>query len=299
MAGTADRAIDELAGRQHGVVARRQLLEAGVASHVIDRRLRAGRLRRVHQGVYQVGPVTAPRAREMAAVLACGPSAVLSHGSAAALWRLTPERDAGPVEVITRAGARSRRGLRVRRIGTLRADEVTRLSGIPVTTAPRTLYDLAGTTGSRELERAVAEAFALRLATPARLRTVVSRHARTRGSASLRAILEAGEPARTRSEAEERFLELIRKAGIQRPAANVKIGRLEVDFLWQRERLVVEIDGSAFHSSPRAFERDRRRDAVLIAAGYRVARITWRQLAEEPEAVLARLVKALAVVPAG
>ncbi len=299
MARAADRAIDELAGRQHGVVARRQLLDAGVASHVIDRRLRAGRLRRVHQGVYQVGPVTAPRAAEMAAVLACGASAVLSHRSAAALWRLTSEPEAGPVEVITRAGNRPRRGLRLRRMGTLRADEVTKLSGIPVTTASRTLYDLAATTESRGLERAVGEAFALRLTTPAQLWSVVSRHARTRGSANLRAILEAGEPALTRSEAEERFLALIRKARIQRPTANVKIGRVEVDFLWRRERLVVEIDGFAYHSSAGAFERDRRRDAVLIGAGYRVARITWRQLADEPEAVIARLVKALAVGPTG
>jgi very-short-patch-repair endonuclease len=233
----------------------------------------------------------------MAACLACGASAVVSHRSAAALWQLVRQASPStPVDVsIPVDSRRVRPGIRVRRVPTLTSDEVTELDGIPITTPARTLYDLGNSVGARELERALAEAFAQRLVRPTHLQRLLSRFEGRRGSRALRTLLEDGEPVLTRSEAEERFLALIRKAQLDSPAVNAEIAGYEVDFLWRAERLVVEIDGFAFHSSPGAFEGDRRRDAVLAAAGLRVMRVTWRHLLDEPEAVLARLAKVLAL----
>ncbi len=286
--------IMERSARQHGVVARRQLLEAGVAPDAIDRRLKRGRLRRIHRGVYLCGPVMPPNGREMAAVLACGPTAVLSHGSAANLWGLLPRERGARVEVIDRGGDHRRPNLRIYHIRTLHDDEVTRRDGIPITTPARTLYDLAGRTPARMLERALAEGFARRLTSAAQLEETLSRHAGRAGAAALRALLEQGSPALTRSEAEERFLALVREGQLDAPEANVLLEGYEVDFLWPKQRLVVEIDGRAFHTAPRAFEGDRRRDAVLAAAGLRVVRVTWHQLVNEPSAVLVRLAQTLA-----
>ncbi len=286
-----------LAARQHGLVTRVQLLHAGVAPDVVDRRLRAGQLRRVHGGVYRVGPLEAPHYREMAAVLACGDSAAVSHRSAATLWEILPRRGDGlPVEVIVARGRAGRRpGIRVRHIRTLRADEVTRREGIPITTPARTLYDLAGVATHRQLERSLAAALEQGLTTCSQVLSLLVHHTRGPGKSKLRALLEPGSRlAFTRSEAEERFLALIRRAQLREPEVNVTVEGHEVDFCWRAERLVVEVDGRAFHSSDRSFERDRRRDAVLVAAGLRVIRVTWRQILSEPEALLVRVAQALA-----
>jgi very-short-patch-repair endonuclease len=294
-----ERTIDRMAARQHGVVTRTQLLAADIDGAVIDRRIRRGRLHPIHRGVYMVGPVAAPRAPEMAAVLACGSASALSHLSAATvLWQMLahrrrPERP----EVMDRNRLHRRPGIRTRFVRTLRPDETTTLDGIPVTTPARTLHDLAAVVGPRELERALAEALAKRLTTLDAVARVVARHPRDPGRATLRALLQDGRPALTRSEAEERFLALIREAGLPMPAANVRVEGLEVDFLWRAERLVVEVDGYAFHSSPGAFNNDRRRDTALVAAGLRVTRLTWQQITEEPMPVVARLAQALARAP--
>jgi very-short-patch-repair endonuclease len=290
----ADRIIARLAVDQHGVVTRRQLLAAGIGSDMVRRRVSSERLRRIHQGVYIVGPVTAPRAREMAAVLACGDAAVLSHGSAATLWQVLNGAHEGAPEVIDSESRHRHPGIRIHHIRTLRADEVAKLDGIPITTATRTLYDLASTVSHRDLERAVAEALARRLTSLSRLAKLLERHPRGRGAANLRAVTERGNPAFTRSEAEERFLALVRDARLEAPEVNVDVAGYEVDFLWRERRLIVEVDGYTFHSSPDAFERDRERDSVLAAAGLRVTRLTWKQLTEEPVAVIARLARALA-----
>ena len=295
----ADEAIRALAGRQHGVVSRVQLLSAGVSADAVDGRLKRGQLRPLHRGIYLVGPIVPPRAREMAAYLACGPSAVVSHGSAAAIWGLTPAPDpATDVHVIVRRGQRrSRPGIRVHRVPTVRADEVTTLHGIAVTTPLRTLSDMAHSGPRRELERALAEAYTLRLVTREALRKLLTRERGRKGSRALRSFLGDAAPAWTRSEAEGRFLALVRRGRLPEPEANVGIHGYEVDFLWRSERLVVEVDGFAYHSSARSFELDRRRDAVLTGAGLRVARVTWRQIASEPDAVLVRLAQSLAVRP--
>ena len=302
-------AIAEIAARQHGAVTRAQLLVAGASPDTVDRRVKAGRLRRIHKGVYLVGPIEAPRAREMAAVLACGTGAALSHGSAATLWGIVPGVPASvgsaariSVESAARISVASaardsvstardsvstarasvsavhvsvpserrvqRPGIRVHYVGALSPDEVTTRDAIPVTSVARTLYDLVTCTTQRELERALAEAFALRLTTCAAVASLLARHAGRRGARRLHQLLESTSgPALTRSEAEERFLALIRKAQLSGPEVNAELEGYEVDFLWRAERLVVEIDGRAFHSSDRSFENDRLRDARLAFGG--------------------------------
>ncbi|MGH7575849.1 MAG: DUF559 domain-containing protein [Longimicrobiales bacterium] len=292
-----EEVIARFAARQHGVVARAQLLRAGVAADVVDYRLRTGRLRSIYRAVYVAGPLPLPNAREMAAVLACGNGAAVSHRSAASLWQLLPRGDeASVVEVAVKSGrAGNRPGIRVHRLRTLRKDEVTTQDRIPVTTPARTLYDLGGVTTPRALERALAEAMARRVTTRSRMLSVLDCHPKGRGVSALRALLESRPgPALTRSEAEERFLALVRKARLREPEVNVMAQGNNVDFYWRVDRLVVEIDGRAYHSSPQAFERDHQRDATLVAAGLRVMRVTWRQIVDEPEAVLVRLAQALA-----
>lgn len=294
-----------LAGGQHGVVSRRQLARAGISTDVADRYLRIGRMRRLHRGVYHFGTSAGAHTRLMAAALACGDSAVLSHRSSAALWRMLGESD-GIVDVTVAGRAESRTGIHVHR-AELRSNEVTSTQGIRVTTPARTLYDLASMAARtlhdrhdaarcvvhRDVERAMAEAFAQRLTTPRALRALLDHH-HGHGAGLLRELLESDvKPALTRSEAEERFLELIRRGCVEDPAVNVIVERYEVDFLWRAERLIIEVDGHGYHASKRAFENDRRRDAVLAAAGYTVMRVTWDQITREPEAVLVRLVRTL------
>lgn len=164
-----------------------------------------------------------------------------------------------------------------------------------VTAPARTLLDLAEVVSSRELERAVAEAQVRGLVRISQLHAAIARAPGRHGAAPLRALLDADTgPALTRSEAEQRLLTLVRAARLRSPETNVRFGRYEVDFLWRAERLVLEVDGYAFHSSRAAFERDRLRDAELQLAGLRVVRVTWRQIVDEPEALVARLAQALA-----
>jgi very-short-patch-repair endonuclease len=149
----------------------------------------------------------------------------------------------------------------------------------------------------RELERAVAEGLAKRLVTTAKLEVVLERNRFRPSAARLRDLLaDKRDPALTRSEAERRLLDLIREAGLASPAVNARIGGFEVDFVWRAERLVVEVDGFQFHSSRLAFERDRIRDGELGSRGYRVMRVTWRQIVNHPDALIRRLTRALANV---
>jgi very-short-patch-repair endonuclease len=290
-----DRAALRIAGDQHGIVSRTQLIEAGATARRIQLRVKSGWLRPVHRGVYLVGSVPPPKARHFAACLACGPGAVVSHGSAARLWGLTSaEPDSDEIDVTLTGASRRHRGVRIHRSTTLLTAERTRIEGIPVTTPDRTLLDLAVLQPGRELERAVAEAFARGLTTEGRLARVLARHVGRPGSARLRSVLDLGPPPLTRSEAEERFLDLIRRARMPRPSVNDRIGPYEVDFHWPGAGLVVEVDGFATHHSRRAFERDRRRDRYLVGEGFRVMRVTWRQLEDEPEGLLFRLGQALA-----
>lgn len=291
---TRERAVAAIAARQHGVITRQQLIRCGISGDTIDRWLRRGRLHRLHRGVYLLGPrILREWTREMAAVLACRAAALLSHRSAAQLWHLLPHA-ASPAIAVTIAGRDPGRkpGITVHRVAGIERWESRLRVGIPVTSPARTLLDLAAAAPDLA-EQATAEAFAKGLVRNRDLLSVLERHPRRPGAKRLR-VLTAGTPSLTRSEAERHFLALVRKSGLPAPEVNAKLWAYEVDFLWRRERLVVEVDGFAFHSSRPAFERDRRRDADLVARGFRVLRITWRQIVEGPEALVARLAQALA-----
>jgi very-short-patch-repair endonuclease len=290
-----DWVIAELAERQHGVVSRTQLLAAGIGPGAIEVRIRSARLHPVHRGVYRVGH-TAPLegAREMAAVLACGRGALISHRSAGGLWLMLAVSAALDVELtIPRSRSVHRPGIRVYRFQNVDHRDVRSWNGIPITSPARTLLDLAAVLPIDELERAFGEGRVRRLLTPAEVRSQIERHPRRSGVPALRELLDRG-PAITRSEAERRMLALIREAELPRPQTNVRIGGYEVDFLWPAHRVIVEVDGYAAHSGRPTFERDRIRDGKLQALGYVVLRITWLQLSERPHAVVGRVAQALA-----
>jgi very-short-patch-repair endonuclease len=291
-----ERAIAELATRQRGVITRAQLLRIGLTRGAIDHRVKSARLHTLHRGVYLVGhAVQAKGARELAAVLACGRGAVLSHRSAAGLWRLLPDSEGDFDVTVPGRRCESRHGIRVHHVGSLDRRDIRSLGGIPVTAPARTILDLAAVVSSRDLERALAEVHARRLAQRSELVALLARLPRRPGVAAFRPLIESDSaPALTRSEAEERLLALIRAAELPAADVNVRIGGHEVDFLWRNQGLVVEVDGFSFHSSRAAFERDRLRDAELGAQGFRVMRVTWRQIARKPEAVVARIAMALA-----
>jgi predicted transcriptional regulator of viral defense system len=193
-------AVNAIAARQHGVITRSQLARAGFSAGMIARRLRTKQLRALHRAVYLMGPLMAAHARAMAAILACRGRAVLSHWSAAFLWGLLGLREPAWVDVSITGADHRLAGVRVHRTSAIPANEVTRRERIPVTTVARTLLDLAGVAQGRELERALEEALAKRLTSRAALNAMLERHARGRGSARLRALLEGMEPAFTRSE---------------------------------------------------------------------------------------------------
>lgn len=233
--------------------------------------------------------VVSQRGRWMAATLAGCPGAVLSHRSAGALWGIV--RWDGAIDVTVARRLHPRRGLALHH-GRLAPDEHITHDAITVTTPPRTLLDLAAVLSPARLERAVHEAEVLRLADPLSLPDLLDRHPGRRGVAALRAVLDdlgAGGPVVTRSELEDRFLPLMATAGLLVPATNVFIEGFEVDCVWREQRFIAELDGRGVHATLRAFERDRDRDRGLQAAGWRVVRITWLQLRDEPGAVAADL----------
>ncbi|CAA9476609.1 MAG: hypothetical protein AVDCRST_MAG30-510 [uncultured Solirubrobacteraceae bacterium] len=283
-----------MAARQRGLVTRAQLLGAGLTADEIAGRLRAGRLHAVHRGVYAVGhPALAPPAAEQAALLACGPGSVLSHLTAAVLWELLPA--AGLTIHVTVTGGRVPRppaGVRLHRADAL---EPARREGLPVTTPARTLLDLAATAKAPQLARALNEAQIRRLIS---VDALSSAAAGRRGARALRTALE-DHHGYTRSRAERQLLALLKRAELPRPRTNVPLEGFEVDAHWPEARLVVEVDAYGTHGSRTAFERDRLRDARLQAAGFRVLRITWNQLNETPEAVVAALAPWLCGRPPG
>jgi very-short-patch-repair endonuclease len=291
-----DRLIGDLASWQFGVVSRSQLLAMGIGTGAIQSRLRKHYLHQLHRGVYAVGHMAlVPLAREMAAVLACGHTAAISHRSVAVVWHMLPASDDAEIDVTVASGKGRRPGLRIHRSKLLWPRDVQHLRGLPVTAPWRTLVDLADTATDRELERATHEALTRRLLSAGRLRSQLAQYRGRRGIGRLKKLLEdADPPTLTRSEAEERFLALVRAAGLPAPEVNVRIHGHEVDFLWRDQALVVEVDGFQFHSTRAAFERDRRRDAELQSAGLRAMRVTWRQVVEAPYATLTNLVRALA-----
>jgi hypothetical protein len=237
--------------------------------------------------VYAVGhEALTGEGRWLAAVFACGPDAVLSHRSAAALWGIRPS--SAPtidVTVPSRTGRARRAGIVIHRTARLAESETTKHRGIPTTTVARTLVELKDVLPERAVKTAIEEAERLRLFDLASLYAVVERN-----PGRARVEIEA-EPAFTRNDLERRVLDIC--AGLPRPIVNSRLGDYEPDFLWREQRLIVETDGRETHATRAAFERDRARDAELTADGYRVVRFTWRQVRDEPDRIVELLSRLL------
>ena len=268
--GRLDEAIAALAARQYGVVERMQLYALGASRAQIGHRLHAERLLPLYRGVYAVGhAVLRAEGRWLAATMAYGPRAVLSHGTAAALWELRPRSD-GRTHITVPSKRTRRPGTVLHRSPTV---DATQHRGIPVTTVPRTLADLAGTVSRPVLQRALEAAETRRLLdVPRVLQAAEGRP----GAAAVRDLLAAELPF-TRSDFEALVLDLCRRRNLPEPAMNAKVGRHEVDCYWPEHRLIVEADSFAHHGTRPAFERDRERDVELARSGYRVLRFTYRQ----------------------
>jgi very-short-patch-repair endonuclease len=278
----SDRQIGALARRQHGVASRAQLTALGLGEDAIDDRLSTGRLHRLHRGVYAVGPIGVSReGRWMAAVLAGGAGAVLSHRSAAALWGV--RRDDGCLEVAVPRKTRSRPAMRQHNTR-FRADEVTVRKRIPVTTLARTLFDVAAALRPEALEAVLRESEYLHRFRLAELERLLERYPGRRGTATIKTCLRRlgrGPKGRTRSKLEERFALLLTESDLSPPSLNTILDldgfKIEADCLWRDQRLIVELDGGDAHRTRAAFESDRERDRRLQAAGWRVIRVTWHQ----------------------
>jgi very-short-patch-repair endonuclease len=287
------RAVMALAGRQHGIVARRQLLALGMTPRAIKHRIARGKLHPVFKGVYAVGrPQVTRHGRRTAAVLACGTGAALSHRSATAHLGFGDEGD--EIEVSAMADRR-RDGIRVHRRSAEFA--VTRHLGIPVTTASQTLIDMAARWSAADLERAINEAVKLDRIRWDEFADAVERSS-ARGAARVRKLLAEHVFVLTDSELERRFLPIARRVGLPEPLTRQQVGGYRVDFYWPDLGLVVETDGLRFHRSPITQTRDARRDQVHLAAGRTPVRFTHAQVAHSPDQVETTL-RALAHRPAG
>jgi hypothetical protein len=279
-----DAIIDEVTARQHGAAKRAQLLEAGVPPHVVDGRVRRGRLVVVHHGVYRVASQeptirTLAVAAGLATARTCPADVAISHVGAAVLWGWPCWDPPAHLDV---SGTAPRRvpGVRVHRVA-LCDDELTTIDGIPVTTPARTVLDIAGTGTSREVEQALAAAERASRDARRQIVALLERRPRHAGSGLLRALLEhlaaSGRPPLfLRSRAEELAVGLFRRAGLPEPFANERIAGYEVDLVWPEQRVIVEVDGYEFHGTRKAFDRDRSRDSALATAGHHVLRFSWR-----------------------
>lgn len=289
----SDAEIAALADRQHGVVGRAQLVDLGVGRRAIARRLRAGRLHQLHPGVYAVGHrVLSRRGRWMAAVLFCGPGAVLSHRSAAALWGF--RNYSGAIHVTSPCKSRSQGAIH-RHWARLRPDEVTEHEGIPVTTVPRTNLDLAAESTPEAVESCLRQCEFLRLYDALSLWDLMERYPRRRGNPAIRAALaRLGEaPGEVQEGLEERFLAFLDAHRLPRPHLNAWLEaqghRYKVDCLWPEAMLIAELDSWEAHGTRSAFQTDKSRDRRLMLAGYRTTRVTHHMLDHEAEQLAADL----------
>jgi hypothetical protein len=294
-------AIASVARRQHGVVTRDQMRYLGLSEDRIDGWVRDGRIHRVVRGVYALGRAsTGERGRIHAAALACGPDAIVSHRSAAFLLGIG-ERSPRVVDLITHhQQGRRIDGIKAHRVPRLAPSELVRVDGIPCTSAARTVVDLAGTYGEKEMRETVERAASEGVLDLAVIDAVLETGPRRRGAPCLRRVIEDWRPVAettnledARSLFEVRLLPLIAAAGLPIPRVNAPVRTaeriLEVDLLWPEERFVLEADSRRHHAIEVAFERDRRRDRELMETGYGFLRVTWREAEREPGAVLAAL----------
>jgi very-short-patch-repair endonuclease len=290
-------AIWQLARRQHGVIERKQLAALGLSGRAIEHRIATGRLHPVRIRVYAVGrPELTRHGHWMAAVLALGETAVLSHSSAAALWGVSPELTRQIEVSIRTAASRQGLGLRVHRQLGLQDGDTTAHAGIPVTAVPRTLMDLATRVDRIAIERMINEADKRGLVSPEALRASLGRYRGQRGVRRLRELLDSRTFRLTDSELERRFLALVRSAGLPMPLTGQRVNGFKVDFYWAELGLVVETDGLTYHRTSAQQARDRIRDQAHTAAGLTQLRFAHTQVrfeAEQVAATLSRVVRRL------
>jgi very-short-patch-repair endonuclease len=288
--------LGELARRQWGVVTRAQLTALGFGDHGLRDWVRDGRLHRLYRGIYAVGHDRLRlEGRWLAAVFACGPGAALSHRDGGQLWEFRQSNSAViDVTVPSRNGRMRRPGIRIHRTRRLRADEVTVRHGIPVTTVARTLLDLADVLDKQALKRVITEAEYLNLFDLTAINAVVEDNPGRRGAKLMEAVHAAGD--RTRSQLEDRFLALLERHKVEPPQTGAWIEGYELDFVWTRAGLIVELDGLAAHTTRSSFNADRLRDRRLWRAGFRTMRLTSQAL-DDDEAVLDDLAQAGVNVP--
>jgi hypothetical protein len=284
-----DGLVAELAERQGGVVAHRQLIAMGLGRRAIQHRVKAGRLRPLYRGVYAVGHrVLTRNGRWTAALLACGSGAVLSHRTASAVHGI---RETTLIEITTPVARRERAGIRTR-TAVLADDEWERIDGLRVTTVARTLLDLAAVLWPQQLEAAMAQASYRELTSPTSLVVLLARHPRRRGTRTARVVLERS-PQRTRTIDEADFLAFLDEHGLPRPLTNVpRVVRgnlIEADAVYLEARLIIEIDGGS-HKTEKRFHEDRERDRRNLAEGWRTVRVT--RLTEELAEDIRRLLRA-------
>jgi hypothetical protein len=288
----------KLARRQHGIVTRRQLLALGFGPRSIEHRLSKGRLHLVMRGVYAVGwSGLSQKQHWMAAVLACGDGAALSHHSAGALWGIATERTRC-IDVSVRRRCRIRRpGLRVRSRPALAAADITSRDGmIPLTSVVTTIIDLATELGSSRLERTVNEADKLELIDPAALRSCLDLRPGEAGVPVLRHLLDRQTFLLSDSDLEISFRPIARSAGLPQPLSKQVVNGFEVDFFWPDLGLVVETDGLRYHRTPSAQSRDARRDRTHVIAGMSPLRFTHYEIRYEPSRVREGLEGAIAML---
>jgi very-short-patch-repair endonuclease len=264
------------------------MADFGLTRKAIEHRVAAGRLHKVHAGVYAVGrPRLTQHGRWAAAVLCCGPDAALSHEDAGRLWQITPVRRSQIQVSVPRGNPRDRPGIVVHRRRTF---DVTEHLGIPVTTPVFTVVDLAPRLPPREVEAAINEADKLGLVSPVELRRQLDDMPRIPGLKVVRSLLDRDTFVLTDSELERYFLPIARVAGLAQPETGVWLHGFKVDFHWPELGLVVETDGLRYHRTPAQQAGDRRRDQTLAAAGLTVLRFTHWQVRHEPRHVRATLV---------
>ncbi len=294
-AANAEAAIARVAQRQHGLVTRRQLTGLGFGDDAIGYRVRAGRLHRLHRGVYAVGHTAMTvSARRLAAVLALGDLALASHVTAAAIWDLR-QTSSGLVHVTVPGGARGRPGIRVHRRAPAGAGRARR-DAIPVTSPARTLVDLGDVVPTVQVRNAFVRAEQLRLIDMDAIDDALARAGRFPGPRRLREVLRAYDPRweRTRSNLELAFLDLATRFALPPPEVNAWIEHtFLVDALWRPQRLIAEVDSARFHDTPSARRDDARRDHALRAHGYRILRVRDEQLDDRPATVAATIARAL------
>ena len=288
----------DLAARQYGVVDRAELEGLGLDKWGVGRLVRAGWLHRVHPGVYSVGPpVLSLRGRYLAAVKACGPTAALSHRSAADLWEMRP--NSRWIEVTVGRVRRQPGGVKVHRSRMLESSDVTEHRGIPVTTVARTLLDLAGVVPADHLRKALDRAERAGISDLAEIEDVLARARGKKGARALRAAVRAWKPRYTKSGLEDLLGELVEKAGLPKPQTNVLVDgeteEHEVDAYWPAARLAVQVDGFQFHRTRRDKEHDAASDGDLELSGIQVLRLTEDDLTRRWPSSLRRIERRLSL----